>query len=107
MIVSISQPAYLPWLGYFDRIFKSDLHIVLDNVQLERRGFTHRNKIRVGDSWSWLTVPLQIKNQYSDDMNIYHVNINNESNWKKKHHFIVFFSNLVKFFYKHWYQSLD
>ena len=36
MIVSIAQPAYLPWLGYFDRIAKSDLHLVLDSVQMER-----------------------------------------------------------------------
>ncbi len=29
MIVSINQPAYLPWPGYFSRIQASDLHIVL------------------------------------------------------------------------------
>jgi len=28
MKVSIHQPAYLPWLGYFHRIEVSDLHII-------------------------------------------------------------------------------
>ncbi|GBO51705.1 hypothetical protein APA_946 [Pseudanabaena sp. lw0831] len=37
MIVSINQSAYLPWLGYFHRIAESDLHIVLDHVQFEKK----------------------------------------------------------------------
>ena len=32
MKVTIMQPAYLPWLGYFDRIEMSDIMIYLDDV---------------------------------------------------------------------------
>ena len=49
MKVSINQPAYLPWLGYFDRIAKSDLHVVLDHVQFEKNSMVNRNKIRTKD----------------------------------------------------------
>ena len=62
MIVSISQPAYLPWPGYFDRIARSDLHIVLDSVPIQRGNrdrFTNRNKIRTPQGSQWLTVPLR------------------------------------------------
>ena len=62
MIVSINQPAYLPWLGYFDRIARSDLHIVLDNVQLERNtktSFTNRNRVKTPQGTVWLTVPVK------------------------------------------------
>lgn len=62
MIVSIMQPAYLPWLGYFDRIWRSDLHIVLDSVPLgfqTKTAFTTRNRIRTAAGATWLTVPVQ------------------------------------------------
>lgn len=86
MILSINQPAYLPWLGYFDRIAKSDLHIVLDDVQIERNtktSFTNRNKVRTGQGWTWLTVPLK-KGPSADNELICNVRIN-DNGWQKKH----------------------
>lgn len=86
MIVSISQPAYLPWLGYFERILLSDLHIVLDDVQIERSSktrFTNRNKIRIGDQAHWLTVP--IKTAGLGQPLISEIEIDRESNWRRKH----------------------
>lgn len=63
MIVSIAQPAYLGWLGYFHRLWISDLHIVLDHVEIGRRSFTNRNKIRTAQGWTWLTVPVNTKGE--------------------------------------------
>ena len=34
MIVSIHQPNYLPWLGFFNKIKQSDLFILFDDVQI-------------------------------------------------------------------------
>ena len=64
MIVSIAQPAYLPWLGYFERIAMSDLHVVLDHVQFEKGSFTNRNKVRTKDDTLWLTVPVATKGRF-------------------------------------------
>ncbi|MEH2269287.1 MAG: WbqC family protein [Nostoc sp.] len=84
MIVSINQPAYLPWLGYFHRIAISNLHIVLDNVQFEKNSFINRNKVKTANSWSWLTVPVKTKNKFGV-LPIKSLEIDNSSNWKIKH----------------------
>jgi hypothetical protein len=87
MRVSISQPAYMPWLGYFSRIAKSDLAIVLDNVMLERSSktrFTNRNKIKTADGWAWLTVP--VKTAGIGQPLICDTKLDIEQNWAKKHY---------------------
>jgi hypothetical protein len=84
MIVSINQPAYLPWLGYFHRIAASDAHIVLDNVQFEKNSFTNRNKVRTHDGWCWLTVPVMTAGKFGN-LAINEVKIANEKAWGAKH----------------------
>lgn len=86
MIVSIIQPAYLPWLGYFHRIWMSDLHIVLDHVQVDRNSktkFANRNKIRTPDGWCWITVPIKTKGR-GGTMNINQLEVDDTSKWRRK-----------------------
>jgi hypothetical protein len=87
VIVSIMQPAYLPWLGYFHRVSIADLHIVLDHVEIDRNSktkFANRNKIRTSAGWSWLTVPLISKGK-TGELQLNKVEIDNSSNWRRKH----------------------
>lgn len=58
MLVAIHQPTFLPWLGYFDRMVKADLFVLLDHVQFERRNYQNRTLIRLEDEARWLTVPV-------------------------------------------------
>lgn len=83
MIVSVHQPQYLPWLGYFDKIARSDLFVFLDNVQYKEREFQNRNKIRTEKGWSWLTVPVVSGGE--GRQNIRDVRIDNENPWQRKH----------------------
>lgn len=83
MIVSINQPAYLPWLGYFHRIAKSDLHIVLDHVQFEKNSFTNRNKVRTAQGSTWLTVPVATKGKFGN-LPINELEIADDR-WRAKH----------------------
>lgn len=84
MIVSINQPAYLPWLGYFERIARSSLHVVLDHVQFEKNSFTNRNKIRLKSGTAWLTVPLASKGRFGS-LEIQNLEFADRGEWKKKH----------------------
>jgi hypothetical protein len=84
MIVSIHQPAYLPWLGYFHRMLISDVHVVLDNVQFEKNSFINRNKVRTHDGWCWLTVPTKTAGKFGD-LAINRIEIANQTAWASKH----------------------
>lgn len=87
MILTIMQPAYLPWLGFFERILLSDVFVILDNVQLDsssKTNFTTRNKIRTPQGSTLLTVPVKKKGNYGS-LFIDQLEISNESNWKQKH----------------------
>ena len=44
--VSILQPSYLPWIGYFDQINRSDVFIFYDDVQYDKHGWRNRNRIK-------------------------------------------------------------
>lgn len=84
MIVSINQPAYLPWPGYFHRIAASDLHIILDHVQFEKNSLTNRNRIKSATGPLWLTVPVKTSGLFGH-LPINRLTIDNKQNWPKKH----------------------
>ncbi|KPK97031.1 MAG: hypothetical protein AMJ95_11280 [Omnitrophica WOR_2 bacterium SM23_72] len=77
------QPQYLPWLGYFDKIAKSDAFVFLDRVQYKPREFQNRNKIRKQNGWMWLSVPVISKGKGRQI--IYDCLIDNATDWKSKH----------------------
>jgi hypothetical protein len=71
----------MPWLGYFDKIVKSDIFVFLDTVQFKKNEFQNRNKIKTAQGWMWLTVPVLYK--YPEHID--EVKINNRVDWRKKH----------------------
>ena len=83
MVVTIHQPAYLPWLGYLDRIARSDLFIFLDTVQFERNSFTNRNRIKSASGPLWLTIPVCLRNHLNTT--IADVDIDEQRDWRRKH----------------------
>jgi hypothetical protein len=84
VIVSINQPAYLAWLGYYHRIAASDLHIELDHVQFEKNSFTNRNKVRTTTGWCWLTVPVRTRGRFGA-LALDQVEIAEDGRWAAKH----------------------
>jgi hypothetical protein len=81
MLVGIHQPHYLPWLRYLEKIARSDVFIVLDDVQYEKNGFQNRNKIKTAQGSTVLTVPISKPTQRP----ICEIEIDNRTNWREKH----------------------
>jgi hypothetical protein len=64
VILSIHQPSYFPWLGLLDKIAKSDVHMVMDEVQLSDSAYQHRNLFLTADGKTkFLTIPF-VKKDY-------------------------------------------
>jgi hypothetical protein len=84
MIVTIHQPAYLPWLGYFDKIARSDIFVFLDTVQLEiGRSYVNRNQIKTVNGPTWLTIPVLRKGRRAQT--IAQTETDPQMPWRQKH----------------------
>lgn len=61
MIISIHQPHFLPWLGYFNKVWNSDVFVWLHNVQYRKNYFQSRTKIKNPHTLQefWLTIPVR------------------------------------------------
>lgn len=81
MIVGIHQPHYLPWLRYLEKIARSDVFIVLDDVQYEKNGFQNRNKIKTPQGDTLLTLPV-LKPTLRP---IREIQLDARTNWGEKH----------------------
>jgi len=105
MILTAHQPTYLPWLGYFDKIIRSDVFVYLDTVQLEKNSYSYRNKIKTPQGSAWLTIPLKMKGHTSNA--IKDIVIDNSQNWKKKHLKNIFFNYKKSPFFDELYPKME
>jgi WbqC-like protein family len=58
MIVTIHQPDFLPWIGFFNKVRLSELLVIGDSVQYRDKGYQNRNRIKTAVGAQWLTVPI-------------------------------------------------
>ena len=83
MIVSIHQPNYLPWLGYFYKIANSDVFVIQDNLLYIKKSFINRNTIKTPHGAQWLTLNVLSKGRSGQLIN--EVEIDNSIQWGKIH----------------------
>lgn len=81
MKVSIFQPSYLSWLGFYKAIAWADKFVFLDDVQFARQTWQNRNRIKTLQGALWLTVPV-VRNFPQP---VKEVKINYSRNWMKDH----------------------
>jgi hypothetical protein len=81
MRLTAHQPAYLPWLGLFDKISQAEAHVVFDVCPQESSGFENRNKILGTIGEQWLTVPVR-RGRHTP---LSEVEIVRDNSWQRKH----------------------
>jgi hypothetical protein len=83
MVIGILQPGFMPWLGFFEQVYQSDIFVLYDDVQFEKGSWRNRNRIKTGTGPLWLTVPVLTKGRHFPL--IKDVLINPDIPWQKNH----------------------
>lgn len=81
MIVSIHQPDYIPYLGYFYKLAKSDVFVFLDDCQYSNNNYHNWNIVKSPQGSLRLKIPVE---QHMGDL-ITEVRTKDALNWKEKH----------------------
>ena len=84
MVISVNQPYYFPFVGFFYKAYLSDNFVILDDVQFPRgTTWITRNRFKNARGSLWMTVPVIKKGlglQKINAIRIYH-----DGRWAKKH----------------------
>jgi WbqC-like protein family len=111
MKLTVHQPNFLPYLGFFDKCDYSEILVLYNSTQFKKNDFQNRNKIAGKGGEVLLTIPVNKK--FGQKIN--EVKINNSKKWKEKHlkslencyskskYFLKYFSEIKEVYYaKNW-----
>ena len=66
--IAISQPTFLPWLGWFDLADQADLFVILDTVAFSKQSWQQRNRIRTQNGLEYLSVPVKTSGRFGQQI---------------------------------------
>jgi WbqC-like protein family len=81
MTLSIMQPYFLPYIGYWQLMQAADTFVIYDDVAFINKGWINRNNMLANQAESIFTIPLIGASQ---NKKINEINIDWQSNWDKK-----------------------
>lgn len=82
--VGIHQPNFFPWIGFFDKMARSDVFVLLDDVQFPKTGGTYTNRVELllNARRSWVTAP-QDRN-YEGVRTILEMRFAEQDDWRQR-----------------------
>jgi len=81
--VAMMQPAFLPWQGFFELIYKADRFIILDDFQFSVQSYHQRNRFFVNPGkLDWYSVPVRKEVSFGAPLN--QTRISEAVSWRKK-----------------------
>lgn len=104
MIISIIQPCFVPWLGYFEQMAIGDVFVYLDDVQYTKKDWRNNNQLKSPYGIKSIHVPvsnasrnilinqalISYNSRWEDDL------INKITEWYKKAPFFEEISSLIR-----------
>lgn len=83
-VVAIHQPNFFPWLGYFDKITRSDIFVLFDDVQYPKTGgaWSNRVKLLVSGEARWVTAAID--RNYHGTRTIREMTFLDKNPWREK-----------------------
>jgi hypothetical protein len=80
--VAIHQPNFFPWLGYFDKLARADVFVVLDHVQFPKKGGNWVNRVRlsINGAPQWCT--MAVRRDYHGVLPISEITIDDRQSWR-------------------------
>ena len=85
MVVAIHQPNYLPWLGYFYKIWASEVFVFHDNIEFSKGNYHQRVYIRSSyTSMEKKFISVSLK-RHSDFVLFKDLELNQDHDWQTKH----------------------
>jgi hypothetical protein len=79
-ILSIMQPCFIPWSGYFFLILKSNIFVFLTQVKMGKNSWQTKNRVLNKNNELYINVPIS----GSRLQNINDAKIDNDPKWRKK-----------------------
>jgi hypothetical protein len=84
MLVAIHQPNFLPWLGWFDKLAKADVFVVLDNVAQQRTGSNYTNRVEILAQGAPLRITVPTARGAAERSRIDQARIVDGDRWRRK-----------------------
>jgi hypothetical protein len=84
-VVAIHQPNFYPWLGFFDKWYRADVFVLLDDVQYPKTGaggWTNRCRILLDREKVWITA--SINRSFHGVKAICEIELSKELFWREK-----------------------
>lgn len=104
MRVSIMQPYFFPYIGYFQLIANADVFVIYDDVNFIKKGWINRNNILVNNKPYLFSMPLQ---NVSQNKLINEILISDLDKWKTDLLKTISFSYKKAPFYQNVYPLID
>jgi hypothetical protein len=84
MIVSAHQPHFFPWIGYFNKIYLSDVFMLMDNINYTSNSYIARNRILNSKGIQYINVPVIKPYGLETKISELKIDLRIRNNWNEK-----------------------